>query len=292
MKFFSHVCFCFIFFSCAKEINIDDNQSEMQHTRVVSKALYDGYYKQLEDHIGLSVYNGKAFLLINKDDTLIENFALWLSFDSDIESNGMNKEIVILRKISVTGFGNLKIISGKIQSDEYKSLRVGRVTERDTLWGAEISHKEITKSASVYGNEFQGIIGRNVIEGEFEKDLQTGVFFKNESGFYILIGEESIYFIASGNKKNNSNIMLHFLRENNTFINLSFLFKNKRIDRLLSSKYSNLIIAKVEVPRKIKYSKIRIGEFNSDGNLWLKILDINSIKNNKLLRYNEEFKKE
>src|SRR5690606_15982350 len=136
-------------------------------------------------------------------------FALWLSFDSDIESNGMNKEIVILRKISVTGFGNLKIVSGKIQSDEYKSLRIGRVTERDTLWGEEISRDEIVNRTSAYINEFQEVIGRNLIEEEFEKDLNAGIFFKNDSGFYILIAEDNIYFITYDDRKLNSNIMLH-----------------------------------------------------------------------------------
>src|SRR5690606_26585386 len=73
------------------------------------------------------------------------------------------------------------------------------------------------------------LITKRPIWGIFKEDLSKGIFFKNESGFYILITGESLYFITKDEKIIKDKIMLHFIREDGTFNNLSFQFKNKQI---------------------------------------------------------------
>jgi hypothetical protein len=116
--------------------------------------------------------------------------------------------------------------------------------------------------------------------------LKTKSFFKTSQNLYILLNDDFIYFLAPKDYQIDSKFMLHYIKDDYTFINSSFYFKDFKIQDCLNE---DIHIARLPLPRKEEYSKIRIGQFTKTENIWVQEFLPEKIKNNPLLKFNGEF---
>ncbi|MFT5237201.1 MAG: hypothetical protein ACI9M9_000793, partial [Flavobacteriaceae bacterium] len=156
------------------------------------------------------------------------------------------------------------------------------------IWVNQISAKEIQARNSRYKNQFEDFINKNLINGSFKLSLQFGVFFKNNQGFNILYGDGFIYIISEQNIATEDKFMLHFIDKENKFVNKSFNINEQRFQDQLEPPYSNLNITRIPLPNE-PFIQIRIGQFNSSGNIWAQQFSLEDILGNPLLKYNNEF---
>ena len=122
-------------------------------------------------------------------------------------------------------------------------------------------------------------------ESTFLVDLEQGSFFENPYGFYVLLTMEDLYIITSDTSNLCPKFMLHFIKEDNTFDNLSFVFSSKE----LITAFRNLKVAKIRIPPG-DYRKLRMGQYTKEGNIWAQEFSPFEVRANPLLRYDNEFK--
>ena len=84
--------------------------------------------------------------------------------------------------------------------------------------------------------------------------------------------------------------MWHLSKEDNTFDNFSFSYWENQIDEELEFPFSDYQISKVYIPRETFYIKLRVGQFNADGNIWVQEIMLEEVKKNDLLKYNGELR--
>lgn len=129
-----------------------------------------------------------------------------------------------------------------------------------------------------------------IVKQDFINDLTHGKFYENPYGFYILLTHQDLYIITQDTTQIKEKFMLHFVKEDNSFDNHSFIYNSKRIKQVLPSPFNDLEIAQISLP-KGDFFKIRMGQYNKKGNIWVQEIWPKEIMSNPILKYNNEFKR-
>lgn len=211
---------------------------------------------------------------INKTKGFIN---LDFSFDDNSKKEiiqGMPKELTIFKvPFPKENFSAIAV-------GEY--VRHGAVIEK--FWDTVVSGKNIIGKENLYCGKFKFSGSDILLLNEFRCQLEKGAFFKNNRGFGFVLGSDFLYVFKKTEKSSTNKFMVHFLLENQSnFINSSFTFNNEKIVFPLDFSSSKIQVAKIALPAN--FDSIRIGEFNSKGNVWLQFLNPKEIFNNPLLKY-------
>lgn len=262
--------------------------------KTLKRALLNGYYSQITEDIGVSFYQNNMYVFSSNDKPFPnEKFLLHLvKSDGSFDNNDFFKNDFIISDSLSSDFATVNVLHKKINYEPYKRVRVGqflRNPDQSTtnIWVKEILTDDILKRKTTYENQLS--TEDNLINEDFKKNLRYGKFFKTNSDFYILLLDHEMFFITKDDNDIKDKMMLHFIKEDNTFNNLSFNFNSREYQQFLENPYRGLKIAKIVVPEDDVYPKIRIGQFNENGNIWVQEFFIKDIYENKLLEYDNEF---
>ena len=130
------------------------------------------------------------------------------------------------------------------------------------------------------------LLDTNIIKENFQKSLKNDTFFQTvNNNLYVLLSEDFIYFIADKNFDTRFNFMLHLVRKNYEFSNLSFKFDEYLIKNFIDT---DIDIARVPLPNNNNYHKIRIGQYNEGKNIWVQEFLPQRVKSNELLKFEDE----
>lgn len=294
-----HLKFLFLIlvsvYSCQdkeKQTKIDLSSTE----KTLKRALLNGYYNQINENIGVSFYQNNLYMFSsNADGFSKDKFLLHLiNQDGSFINKDFFKDGFLMNDSLSSAFSKVDVIQQNINFDQFKAIRIGQFKRNQdgstsNSWAKEILIKDILNIANSYQNQLP--INTNLLNEDFKTDLRLGKFFKTKSDFYILLSDNNMFFITDKSKPIDEKVMLHFIREDNTFNNLSFKFEPLQYQQFLEKPYNNLKIVKMIVPVDDFYPKIRIGQFNENGNIWAQEFFFKDIYENKLLEYNNEFEK-
>lgn len=292
------VLLIFLLFSC-KQKEEKNNTKLYPEAKILHIALVNGYYNQINKDIGLSVYQGNIFY-INKD---LKGFTDATFFMHLINKDGSFENISFVKKNTIVNdslldvFSPLEVIKKSINGiEKYEALRTGQFVRKENgttknIWVTQFSVRDLLERKQGYNNQFIAEIERNLIQEDFEKELELGRFFKLKTGYFCLITSTNIYIISKKGQLSKDRFMLHFIRTDNSFNNKSFDFAIKKINPFLDMPFKQLEIVKVEYPIEENYTKIRLGQFNATGNIWAQEIIMDEINSNELLVYKGEFNK-
>lgn len=294
LKYFVLVFICFI--SC-KTNEEKDTKNPNTTEKTIKLALLNGYFTQINEKMWVSIYQDNIFYFSTKPNGFSEDkFLLHLiKDDNTFINNDFVKDKYVLSDSLKGAFSSLEIIKRKINIEPYKFIRIGQFKRNEdqsttNTWVKVIPVKDIMDFKEQYSNQFIQILNKNLLNNKFENDLVFGKFFKTKSDLYILLTDTNIFFIAKSENAIRENIMLHFIRQDDTFKNLSFNFDGHKYEQFLEPPYSHLKIAKINVPFGDEYKIIRIGQYNLDGHIWAQIIELKDIYENELLKYQNEFR--
>jgi len=293
LKYFVLVFICFI--SC-KTNEEKDTKKPNTTEKTIKHALLNGYFMQINEKMWVSIYQDNIFYFSTKPNGFSEDkFLLHLiKDDNTFVNNDFVKDKYVLSDSLKGMFSSLEIIKRKINIEPYEFIRIGQFKRNEdqsttNTWVKVIPVKDIIDFKEQYSNQFIQILNKNLLNNKFENDLFFGKFFKTKSDLYILLTDTNIFFIAKNENAVKENIMLHFIRQDDTFKNLSFNFEDHKYEQFLEPPYSHLKIAKINIPFGDEYKIIRIGQYNLDGHIWAQIIELKDIYENELLKYQNEF---
>lgn len=296
LKYIVIVFVCFI--SC-KTNEEKDTKKPNTTERAIEKALLNGYFAQINEKMWFSIYQDNIFYFSTKPEGFTKDKFLlhFIKEDNSFDNNDFFKDKYVLSDSLKGAFSSLEIIKREFNVEPYRHIRTGQFKRNKDLsttnnWVKVILVKDILESKENYSNQFTQILNKNLLNSDFIDDLNSGKFFKTKSDLYILLTDTNIFFIAINENAVKEGIMLHFIKskQDNTFKNLSFNFKDKEYQQFLEPPYSNLKIAKINIPFGDEYKIIRIGQYNLDGNIWAQRIELKDIYENGLLIYQNEFK--
>ena len=284
------------FFSCnTNEKNKEKETFTLENS--IERALLNGYYTQINENIGVLIYQDIIYSFSRKPKGFSnDKFLLHLvKADNSFDNLDFFKENYTVND-SLTGiFTPLEIVKRKIINiEQYKSIRIGQFKRNQDgsvkhVWVKQTSVKDIFSIKEQYLNQFKPILKKNILNESFKKDLSFGAFFKTKSAFYILLSDDKVFFIAKNEDKINEKIMLHFIRKDNSFNNKSFKFKTNLYNIFLEKPYKDFQVAMVRIPiEEENFNKIRIGQYNERGNIWSQEIVLDEIFSNELLKYRDE----
>lgn len=281
------------FFSC-KENKIVKSSNSFEG--ITKRALINGYFTEINDNIAVCFYQDNIFCFSKAENGFGQDeFMLHLiKNNNSFENNSFSKEKFIIEDTLKGRFSPLAIVKINANYASFKSVRIGqfrRHADNSTrnIWAKNILVKDILDAKQGYSNQFKFILNTNLINEDFENDLNFSAFFKTKAEFYILLSDTSIFFISKKKDIIFKKMMLHFLRDDNSFLNNSFDFGDHNYQYLLELPYSNFKIAKIDLPIQEDFDRIRIGQYNVDGNIWVQEIVLSEVYGNKLLKYNKEF---
>lgn len=296
-KYHFLVVLVYLFLSCQSSEKKGGVNYQVAQAKL-DEAFVNGYFEKVRDETYVlintnSIYyffkERKEFLrykvmlhLIKKDNT----------FDNE-DFFPKQEKISPLTKI---GLGDFDTISIKIESNGFVGVRTGQFRRTESgsaknLWAKQIRFSEInTKSNNAAKEKFLKTTGLNSLKNYFAKRLFEGTFYKNSFGFYVLLADNELFLITKNQVASKNKIMVHLVKENGDFDNLSALFSSKRYCKCVTMEKEELIVYRVVLPELESFEKLRLGEFNNNGNKWVQELYLNEVLSNKLLRYSNEFK--
>jgi|GEM_PF-5108446 len=281
-----------ILVSCNSNNNKTNKLNNTVEDKNLNIALTKGYFL-LEKEIGISVYQNTIYLLTNINHGFDSDKFLLHYIDSS--RNFINKDFYKnqhqIPDSLLSKFKNLSVIKIPMIKGNYESIRIGQFKRDESnktqnIWAREIQIRDVENRTSVYKNQFSDLISNNLLKESFERSLNHSTFFKTSQNLYILYEEDFIYFLAPNNFPVQEKFILHFINKKNTFLNYSFNFEEFQLQDYLEK---DILIARIPTPTFNSYYKIRIGQFNSEGNIWVQEFVPEEIKKNPLLRYNGEF---
>ena len=295
------VVLIFICFISCKTNEEKDTKKLNTTEKAIKRALLNGYFTQINEKMWLAIYRDNIFYFSTKPDGFPKDeFLLHLiKDDNSFDNNDFFKDKYVLSDSLKGAFSSLEIIKRKINVEAYKHIRVGQFKRNEdhsttNNWVKVIPVKDILEFKENYSNQFIEILNKNLLnndfQNDFENDLVFGKFFKAKSNLYILLTDTNIFFIAKNENAVKEDIMLHFIRQDDTFKNLSFNFEEHEYQQFLEYPFNNLKIAKINIPFGKEYKIIRIGQYNLDGHIWAQIIELKDIYENELLKYHNEFK--
>jgi hypothetical protein len=258
----------------------------------IQTALLKGYFIK-EGQVYICIFKNKIYLFTNARKGFSENKFLLHYIDSNDNflNHDFHKNSFLVNDSLISKFKNFEILKLPMKVDNYKSIRLGQFQRDDhnkpkNLWVKKISKLDIERRSHFYKDEFIKHLSINLLKENFQNSLKTKSFFKTSQNLYILLNDDFIYFLAPKDYQIDSKFMLHYIKDDYTFINSSFYFKDFKIQDCLNE---DIYIARLPLPRKEEYSKIRIGQFTKTENIWVQEFLPEKIKNNPLLKFNGEF---
>lgn len=273
------------------------NDKNTANDILLNRALLNGYYFQPNQNLGVCFYDSNIYLLFNNKTMINKEFALlhFIKEDNTFENRDFKVSDFVLNDSLFNKFNNLQVVRARIINSDYKKIRIGvyyRLEDgsAQNKWVREIDKEKINKQNSFYQNEFFSEINQNLIQESFDLSLKFGTFFQNAYGFYILYDDDFIYLITDRIGVTENSVMLHFIDENNNFVNRSFSANHQNIGALLKMPYKNYIVTRMSLP-DTPFIKVRIGQYNDEGNIWMQEFYPGEILKNPLLKYNNELSK-
>lgn len=276
-----------------------DNQTRKKDNspgdEFITTSLLKGDYSRIDEDISLAVFENSIFFFSKGPNGFSDDeFLLQLiSKDKPFLNLHFDADQTRLAKESLGAYRNLDVLYFQWNEGAYSHLRI--VQHQKTTagiknnWEIKIDLKSAVVRPNLYKNEFFESIGKHLRQKDFRQKLENGIFFKIRHNFHILQADDLLYLITDKNQEINDKFMLHFIPEQGEFTNLSFHFKNKEYQDFLLSPYNDFRIARVKLPENFEnFEKLRIGQFNKDGNTWVQVMTIEDILANVLLRYQGE----
>lgn len=301
MKRFNHILLLLtvlILFSCKKNntITIVNNNSQSQtFENYLKRHLIIGNFWQINENVSVLLAENNIYYFNTYGSFNDNQFMLhFIREDNSFKVHDFFGSNYIVADSIKPNLSGIAIIHRKLNFDNYKAIRTGQFV-RDSngkttnIWVKQDLVHNIYNRISPYKNQFLQMLGENILHNDFVKSLKNDVFFRNEHGFYFVLNDREIYFITDKNNNLNDEFMFHLIREDNSFSNYSFSFKDFEFQMYLDIPYNNLRIAKLTIPIDEEFTQIRIGQFNKTGNIWAQQFKVEEVYANKLLRYNGEF---
>lgn len=279
--------------SCnSKQSNISQKKTNKIEAHI-TKSISNGFFKKLNENIFVAIYQNNVYLFSESKNYFKNNKIGYILKKKD----GTTKEKKIATFNSEINhsdkgiYAPLSVVYKRVNIDNYNYIEIGEFTTNEVYnykWSYKLDLTEVFEKWSRYQNEFKSIIKTNLLQINFEKALKYGVFFKNPHGFYILIDMDDIYFITNTKEMVEDKFMLHLIKEDNSFINRSFKFKDFDFSNFLEKPYKNLIISRVNIDTESLYHQLRIGQYNNEGNIWVQQFFLGELFSNDLLRHKNE----
>lgn len=275
-------------------INNDKRQDSKKsiEDKNLSSALIKGYFIQ-EKGISICIYQNTIYLLTDAKTGFDNNKFLLHYIDSD--RNFLNRDFYKnnyeVNDSLFTKYKNLRVLKIPLLEGDFESIRIGQFVRNENnqtnnIWAKEIGFNDINNRKSFYKNELNELLPFHLLKNSFEHSLLHNTFFKTSENLYILYENDFIYFIAPNEFPTKNKFMLHFINEENTFLNHSFFFEQFEFQNYIEKEVK---IARVPIPSHKNFYKIRIGQFNSDGNIWAQEFIPEKLNANPILRYDGEF---
>ncbi|MBA4745341.1 MAG: hypothetical protein H2058_08785 [Muricauda sp.] len=297
----SKSCFLFalvcLFLSCQSP----EKKSEVNHKIVqteLDEAFVNGYFEKGQDETYVLI-NKKSIYYFFKEREEFLRYKVMLHMikkDNTFDNLDFFPNHQRISQLTKTGFGDFDTISIKFESKGFVGIRTGQFKRTENggsknIWAKQIQFSEIsTNSNNPAKEKFLKTIGMNSLRNHFAMRLHTGSFYRNTFGFYVLLSKNELFMITPKEVAAKNKMMVHLIKENGDFDNLSGLFSNKWYCKCANSEEGELIVYRVVLQDLGSFEKLRLGEFNDYGNKWVQELYLNEVFSNKLLRYNNEFK--
>jgi hypothetical protein len=180
-----------------------------------------------------------------------------------------------------------------LRSAEFDSIRIGQFS-RDSgtitmKWQKGVDLKELRGN----GKQECGLIPSGNLKAlhnwVFREHLNEGVFARVPNDFYLLLKGKTCWVITRKVREALPNMMFHYIRDDGGFDNYSFSFEDSSFQACLGG-FSDLNITRINLEKEFnEYLKIRLGQYNSKGNIWVQTFHVQRILENDLLHYENEF---
>lgn len=211
--------------------------------------------------------------VINNDTVLIKDFTLNNQYRTD-RFSGQPKSLQIYG-VPLDNGSYQKLLLGEYYIDD------GKIIEN---WKSTIPKKHINSIKYKYKDELDEFIGDDLILSELRCQFSHSPYFENDKGFGFLLGEKFIYILKPTDHTTRGKFMFHFIREDKTFVNESFDFDNP--ENFITLQWDKILMNVVKIPyNSSDCDRVRIGEYTSNGNIWVQFFNITEVKGNPLLRY-------
>lgn len=280
--------------SCYSE-NPPKDGVDTRWDRKIAQSLINGYYSEINDNLSFSIFQDRILVFSLDSANFSPN---QLAIRPELGEEIDNKlEFTRLRDSSFRVFRPVEVFQYHLVDKRSAAIKMDLftlgTTQKELLWSKKINFDELIENKKVYTDEMDELIGVNLLERHYVEGLSKGIFFEIRNGFYIMIHDYVLYLITKQESDLKSKMMLHFIYEDGSFVNSSFLFQSREIQSYFDGKYANLKIARVDIPYgKSNHGvmkKIRVGQYDEKGNIWLQIIGLEDVKKNELLRYHGEF---
>jgi hypothetical protein len=220
------------------------------------------------------------FHIVNEDGTFINQ-----DFDPQkfIVTPEKTKELIgiKIRKIPLPNkfFNHIRL-------GQY-SRQAGRIEKK---WQSNVSRNQLLGNGKQRCENRISDKQKILYQKIFQQHLDEGVFVEVQYGINVLFRGKKIWLITQNNSQETPNFMLHLIKENGDFDNLSFSVKESTFTECLGLHLNDRYITLLNLEKDYEYyNSIRIGQFNNNGNLWAETLKIDRLSENVLLRYQGEF---
>lgn len=273
--------------------NVENN--DLKNTiedKNLSSALIKGYFIQ-EKGISICIYQNTIYLLTDAKVGFDKNKFLlhYIDLDRNFLNRDFYQDLYEVNDSLLLKYKNLKVLKIPILNGSYESIRIGQFERNENnqtknIWAKEISTNDYKNRNRFYKNELKELLSFNLLKENFEQSLKYNTFFKTSQNLYVFFDDDFIYFLAPENFPVKDKFMLHFINEENSFLNYSFFFEEYELQEYLEKEIK---IARVPLPNYQNFYKIRIGQFNEEGNVWVQEFLPEKLKANPLLRYEGEF---
>lgn len=131
---------------------------------------------------------------------------------------------------------------------------------------------------------------KQVYRAIFSELLKTGLFAEFPHGIYLLFSRRTCWVITTEPSENPSDFMLHLTKKEGGFDNYSFRLSGPSFENC-SGNFEGHAVHRINLANDFEaYLRIRIGQYNTGGNLWAQEYRIERLLANPLLRYHGELK--
>lgn len=281
----------FLFLISCQEKELADNK--LENSRFEQKLL-NNFYKQIPgNHGNILITADSLFFILPKKDTKEEHtFMLhYIKEDNSFINNDFN---LSNKKFLVSENGtpaNFNVFGVPLIKEDYTKIAIGEFSRKDEeihkTWDLVLNREDVSLKKSLYTNELSEALQKDLLREKLDYMLKENVFFENNQGYSFLIGDDDIFVFKPKELQPRGKFMFHFLCEDNRFLNYSFDFNSASNLIPLELKDKSSLAVRIPVINE-QCDEIRIGEFTSEGNIWVQFMSPEELKKNPLLKYHKE----
>lgn len=275
-----------VLWSCRPNLPINTSCENLDS---FSNILLNSYWFSVNEKDGIAISKDSLYFIFRNKNFSVKNEIMihYIMEDGTFINRDFPLNNFDYRASFSNQFRDLKIYGTSLERLNFKNLALGYYTRENKgivkYWEKIISADDLNKKMKIYRNELIDVFGVNLLKSEIECALEKGVCFENNKEFSFLIGNGFLYILKPKTIKSEDNFMVHFITDKNKFINKSFNFYNSSTVYPLTIRGKELIVSKLSLPKE-EFNKIRIGEYNKNGNLWVQFFSPSELSNNPLLR--------